>query len=695
MRVFTIAVLTALAVPANALASEPALVTQELPLRGARTLQAAAPTRFDLVGLHWQGTGRVLFRTRARGGAWSAWHTALPEPEDLPDAGTAEAARRRGWRLGNPFWTGPSSQLAYRTVGDVRRIRAHFVSSAADSAPARAVSIAAAPRIILRAAWGANEQIRRAAPRYAAAVRFAVVHHTAGANDYTQAQSAAIVRAIQVYHVRGNGWDDIGYNFLVDKYGQVFEGRYGGIERPVIGAHAGGFNNGSTGVALLGNYNGTAPSARAQSALSQLLAWRLDVAHVDPLSSLNWLSAGNARFPVGTPVLLRAVSGHRDTGFTDCPGNILYARLGSIARAASGFGLPKLYDPAARGRLGAPIRFTARLSAPLPWTVTVADERGTTVASGTGTGTQVDWSWDATALSTGTFTWAIEAPGVRPARGRIGSTAATLTITQARARPQTITPNGDSRADSTTISYVLSRPATVTATLQDLSGATISTLFTGPRPAGPNSFRFAASGVPDGAFVIVLTARATNGREVRVSVPVVVDRTLAGFEASPEAFSPNGDGRLDRIRFRFVLSYRSEATLRVYRARTLVATPASGLLDPGSHELEWDGRGQRGRVRDGALRAVISVDGPLGTRVQETRFRLDTTRPRLRLLSLRALRFVVSEPVELTVVVNGRQRIVQAAPRGVVTVRAASAVRRVSAVAVDAAANRSRVLRAP
>ena len=71
---------------------------------------------------------------------------------------------------------------------------------------------------------------------------FAVVHHTAGSNSYTAAQSAAIVRAIELYHVKGNGWNDIGYNFLVDKYGQVFEGRIGGIERNVVGAHAEGFN---------------------------------------------------------------------------------------------------------------------------------------------------------------------------------------------------------------------------------------------------------------------------------------------------------------------------------------------------------------------------------------------------------------------------------------------------------------------
>src|SRR5687768_4996236 len=276
------AIAVALAFPASALAQDAQLVTQEVSLgAGARTLASARPPVFDLVGLHWRGSGDVLFRTRSVAGRWTAWRAAQPEPFDVPDAGTPEGRSALEWRLGNPHWVGPSNAIQYRPRGRVTRLRAHFVRSTVRSVPARTLSIAGSPAVIPRAGWRADEEIRRAGPAYSQSLRFAVVHHTAGANAYTAAQSAAIVKAIQVYHVKGNGWNDLGYNFIVDKYGQVFEGRYGGVERNVIGAHAEGFNTGSVGVALLGTYGNAQPTAKALDAIAALLAWRLDVAHVD------------------------------------------------------------------------------------------------------------------------------------------------------------------------------------------------------------------------------------------------------------------------------------------------------------------------------------------------------------------------------------------------------------------------------
>ena len=634
----------ALAFPAAAFAEDVGFVTQEVPLHGARTLAVATPPVFDLVGLHWQGPGNVLFRTRSTSGRWSGWRAAMPEALDLPDANTSEGKSARLWKLGNPFWVGPSNGIEYRLRGHVTRLRAYFVQSPVKAVPVRTLSIAGSPPVAPRAAWGANEGIRRAGPLYATSLKFAVVHHTAGANNYTAAQSASIVRAIQIYHVKGNGWNDIGYNFLVDKYGQVFEGRYGGADRNVVGAHAEGFNTGSVGIALLGTYGDTAPTGKALDAIASLLAWRLDVAHVDPLSRLTWVSGGNARFPSDTLVPLSAVSGHRDTGFTACPGNALYRQLPAIARKAAALGLPKLYDPVVQGLVGTPTRFTARLSAQRPWSVRVNDATGATVGSGQGDGQTVDWTWDATLAAPGAYTYSIDAgPDVRPATGSIGRTVTALTVTGAVARPTTFTPNGDSRADSTVISYTLSLAATVTATLRDSFGLPMATLFSEQKKAGRQSFRFTATGVADGRYTVSLDA-VSGTRTARIDIPIVVDRTLAAFAANPAVFSPNGDRRLDQLAFTFVLAAPAHVKLRIAGG----ATVYEGDLLPGPQELRWEAR-----MPDGKYAAVLEATGPFGLRGQTARFAVDTTKPKLRLLSRAAWRFSVNEQVTITGTVGG------------------------------------------
>ena len=502
MRSLRLAILILLALPATARAEEATLVTRDLPVAGARTLASArAPDRFNLVGLHWQGPGRVSFRTRSLSGRWSVWRAAAPEAEDAPDPGSSEGVRSGRWKLGNPYWTGASDRIQYRLRGRVSRLRAHYVwSPVGDSAP-RAPATAATPAIVPRTTWRANELIRRGAPRYSSTVRYAVVHHSAGSNSYTREQSAAVVRAIQVYHVRGNGWDDIGYNFLVDRYGQVFEGRFGGVERNVIGAHAQGFNTGSVGVALLGNYNSVALSTEARSALVRLLAWRLDVAHVDPLEAFTMPSGGNPRYPSGVPVFLRPISGHRDVGFTSCPGSVVYSQLNLLGRAVSVTGLPKLYAPAATPAAGR-IRFTGRLSSSIPWTVTVTDPVGTQVATGGGFGPRVDWTWDARGVPAGRYSWAIRAgTTLRPATGTLlAGGGAALTLSSVSASPTTVSPNGDGFADSTTIRYTLGAPATVTATVLDGDGLALATLFSEPKPVGAQSFSWLPDALPDGSY---------------------------------------------------------------------------------------------------------------------------------------------------------------------------------------------------
>jgi hypothetical protein len=688
MRYLLLGLLAFFAAPAAALGGV-SLTMRDVPLHGGRTLAAATP-QFDMVGLHWRGAGSVQFRTRSLAGRWSAWQRADPEGEDLPDVGSAETRVARGWRLGNPFWTGSSDRIEYRLRGRVERLRAYFVRSPEVRIPLRRVSMTGSPPLLGREAWGANEAIRRAPPSYAASVQFAVVHHTAGSNSYTASQSAAIVRGIEVYHVKGNGWNDIGYNFLVDKYGQVFEGRYGGVDKNVIGAHAEGFNTGSVGIAMLGTYGSAAPPAVARTALANLLAWRLDVAHVDPLSSLTWISGGNARFASGVPVLLRAVSGHRDTGFTSCPGAAFYAQVGAIARQAANVGLPKLYTPSVRGTIGGQVRFQARLSEPLPWTVTVADSTGNVVASGTGESQGIDWTWDAAIVAQGSYSWTIAAGDtVRPASGTIGAKPVALAITSASAVPRTITPNGDGQTDFSQISYTLSAPATVTATLRGPDGNDLSVLFSQQERPGKQSFRFAAAGVADGRYEIVLSA--SDGRVTVTSViSVLVDRTVRRFVATPAAVSPNGDGAADELTFEFELTSAASVQLDIAQAGKTLASVYSADLPLGPQTVVWSPSG----LKNGKYAAVLTVTNEIGTVLHSALFRIDTVAPVLRALSFRSLRFRVSEPATVSLTVNGK-RVTRTVRAGVFSFRPGSRVRTVRIVAQDAAGNVSRTLKYP
>jgi hypothetical protein len=681
----------ALALPAPALAQEATIVSRDVPLAGERTLAAAGPpARFDLVGLHWRGAGTVQFRTRATSGRWSAWEDAAPEAEDRPDAGTAERARSGGWRLGNPWWVGPSDRIEYRLRGRVSRLRAWFVSSPAAGVPARALQKAGASAIVPRSGWNADEKIRRAGPSFAATLRLAIVHHTAGGNGYTAAQAPAIVKAIQLYHVRGNGWNDIGYNFLVDRFGTVYEGRYGGTERNVVGAHAEGFNTGSVGVAVLGEYSSLAIAAKARSSLAALLAWRLDVAHVDPASTQSFISGGNARFGAGLPVFLRTVSGHRDTGFTDCPGTALYNLLNGIAGEVSRIGLPKLYAPTISGTVPGTVRFRAKLSAPLPWTVDVYDASGNAVASSPGTGANVDWTWDATTLPPGSYTYAIRSgDSLTPAEGVIGGGDISLAIGGLSTDPETVSPNGDTIADTTTITYTLNTPANVAVRVLDLLGAQVAAFPKAWKRAGEHVLRFDPGPLPDGIFRVELLANATGGRVATASTQLAVTRTLGDVAATRLAFSPNADGRADQISFRFSLAAPAEVRLRIVKNGKWVATPFSGPLEAGPKKVDWNGAKRVGKLLDGAYEAILEATDPIATSTVALPFAADTRQPKLRIVQRSPLRIWVNEPARLTLRFGARSLVYDAAVAGTARIPNAPRLGVVRAVAWDPAGNKS------
>ncbi|HWS32669.1 MAG TPA: N-acetylmuramoyl-L-alanine amidase [Actinoplanes sp.] len=197
------------------------------------------------------------------------------------------------------------------------------------------------PRMVSRSAWRADEKMVVEPPEYTGAVHVVFVHHTASGNGYECTESARIVRGIEAFHVRSKGWNDIGYNFLVDKCGRIFEGRAGGITRSVLGAHTMGFNENASAVAVIGDYRSRGIPIAARAAVAQLAAYKLGAWGNPPLGKAGLLSGGSNRYPKGTRAILNRISGHRDAGRTECPGNSLYAQLPGI-RAVAGAAPAKL-----------------------------------------------------------------------------------------------------------------------------------------------------------------------------------------------------------------------------------------------------------------------------------------------------------------------------------------------------------------
>ena len=685
-----LAVAAAVVAAPDALGAAQARITA-IDLRAADQPDTAAVARFTLAGIHWRGPGRVFFRTRSVEGRWSAWRRAAPEDEDRPDIGSRELRLRSGWRIGNPWWVGPSDRIETRTVGRVTRVRAYLVWSPEIRVPIRTPAATETPPIVPRLSWGADESIRRGPPTYASSLRFAVVHHTAGRSDYSRAEAAAIVKGIQLYHVQSNGWNDIGYNFLVDRFGTIYEGRYGGVDKNVVGAHAQGFNTGSVGVAVLGTYGSSAPSHAAQDALAGLLAWRLDLVHVDPLGILAVISGGNERFASGIPVLLRTISGHRDTGFTECPGDALYARLDALAATTAAIGQPKIYEPRVETSEDA-VRFRARLSSAMPWVVTVTDGAGIEAGRGTGTGTTVDWTWSSASAPAGTYSWAIRAGTARPVTGTLkaGGGSLPLAIEGASAQPEAISPNGDAQADASLVTFRLTAPANVTVQMVDELGGVVATVVDRVwMRAGGHTAVVDGIGLADGRYRVVVTARTAAGAEALAVVPLTISRTLGLVSAVPDPFSPNGDGRRDQLEVRFSLAAPADVRVRIVRDGAWVVTPFLFSFPPGPQRLVWDGSRKYETVRDGSYSAVVEATDLVGTVSFAVPFVSDTTPPHIRVLPKRPLRIEVSEPAVLTLRVDGvpLRRTVRRA--GIVRIPWPGPAARVRVVGRDAAGNAS------
>jgi uncharacterized protein with LGFP repeats len=191
------------------------------------------------------------------------------------------------------------------------------------------------PGIVTRSGWGADEKLREKKFVYTKKVKAAFVHHTASGNNYTCSQAPSVIRSIYRFHVASMGWRDIGYNFLVDKCGKIYEGRAGGVAKPVQGAHTLGFNTNSMGVAVIGTYSSTKPSSSAVKAIARLTAWKLGLYGMNPKGKTYLTSGGGNRYKKGKNVRLNVISGHRDGFVTDCPGGKLYGKLGTARSTAA------------------------------------------------------------------------------------------------------------------------------------------------------------------------------------------------------------------------------------------------------------------------------------------------------------------------------------------------------------------------
>jgi hypothetical protein len=631
-----------------------------------------APFSFDLVGARWRGSGQVELRTR-RAGRWSRWSLLSPGEDVAPAPGVSVA---------EPVWTGGGDAIQLRRTGSVRTLRAIFVDGGNGPPVApRAVasaSSATAPTILTRAQWGANESLRRAAPLYASAVHMVFVHHTDTTNDYTQAQVPSILRSIYAYHVQANGWNDIGYNYLVDRFGQVWEGRYGGITKNVVGAQTLGFNTGTVGIAYIGNGETTEMTPAARAALVSLISWRLDLAHVDPRSTTTLVSGGNPKYAEGRNVTFDAVSGHRDGTLTTCPGDAIYAELPAIAQDAYASGLPKIFAPAASPLSTYPVRFSATLSGPLAWTVRVLDAAGSTIASQSGTSSSVAWSWDGRS-SAGTLvapgvaaSWSIEAHDAAgqtalPATGGLLGTA-TPSATPAgpiTVDPSSISPDADGQADAASITFSVPAPTTGTVTVQDVTGATVATVLpTASLAAGSQTLTWAglsADGVttvPDGAYHVVVTTTDADGLSSSQTAAVSVVRAASNLVAPLGRISPNHDGRGDTGTFRWTQAQPAHATLRIVSAQKPLATVLSADLPAGPARASWNGRSSA-KLGSGELGAILTLTTAAGTQVLQTTFTVDLSPPAVRGLQARThagggfVRFRLLEPGYVQLRVQG------------------------------------------
>ncbi len=330
----------------------------------ALTVSRPETERFSTVGVTWaQDAGvtgvTVQLRTKNATGRWSGW-TPLEQEDAQATPSSGGAVEFRGGTA--PYWTDDAygvEVIVQSAAGPAPRdVQLQLIdpgASAADAKPGapeatdQANAAMAMPAIYSRAQWGADESLMRWDVQYAPTIQAATVHHTADRNTYAAADVPAIMRSIYAYHSVSLGWGDIGYNVVVDKFGRAWEGRSGGLASTVIGAHAGGFNVGTFGISMLGNYDVVDTTPAMVDTVAAVVGWKLSLYGVDPngRTTLTSKGGGTSRYAAGVPVTVPTIFAHRDVGSTACPGAYGYKRMGEIRSLAAA----KMSNPALQQRL--------------------------------------------------------------------------------------------------------------------------------------------------------------------------------------------------------------------------------------------------------------------------------------------------------------------------------------------------------
>jgi hypothetical protein len=661
------AVATLGVIVAPAAAASSAAVPVRLPAGPADAWRVAAairvPVGVQVVGLAWRGSGTL--ELRAGRGAFTA-----------VDPGSTRGARS----VSEPVWIGAARTLTVRARGRAAGVSLLLVGTpppaAAANAPRqeRAQPSAAGvpePAILTRAAWGANESLRRGSPVYFPRLRVVFVHHTDSANGYTRGQVPALIRGFYAFHVRTRGWSDIGYDYLVDAFGRIWEGRYGGVTRNVRGAHTEGFNTGSAGIALIGTYMSNAPTAAQLAALRDLIAWRLDLAHLDPVGTSRLASHGTAKYPTGKVPLLNVVSGHRDAVYTDCPGDVVYAELPALRRSVAALAYLRIYDPVAApadvdpsgGPL--PIRFGARLSSAAPWRVSVTDAAGHVLRAFGGSGTTIDVTWDggvtggASRPPLATLRWRIDAGApdapARPAGGAFDDLAS--------AGAEAALEDLDARAAGSgwLTTFTELGWSTIAAAVTDDASRTVAVLDHGTtRPPGVKRLAWdgtSTSGrrVPSGHYHVVVRVAGRRGIGT-ATVPLDLLRGEGDLTVTPAGVG--GPTRPVRVAIRVRREERVPLQVRlVGGGRAPLVLLLRGAARPGAVAVRLD----PARLPDGryAVQAIARTAG--GTQVLARRLVIDRVPPALRGVTIRSrgrritIRGRLSEGAALRVLAAGRR----------------------------------------